>query len=252
MAQYNFEGKVALVTGGGSGIGEACSHTFAQGGAKVVVADLDVENGNRVVADIKQAGGDALFIKVDTSNPESVQAMIADAVTKYGKLNIAVNNAGIGGEAAKTGDYSLESWHKVINVNLNGVFYCMRYQIPEMLKTGSGSIINMSSILGWVGFATAPAYVAAKHGVIGLTQAAAIEYSAQGIRVNAVGPGFIHTPLLDKNLDEAAVKALTGLHPIGRMGEPQEVANLVAFLASDEASFVTGSYYTIDGAYTAQ
>ncbi len=252
MAIYNFNGKVAIVTGGGSGIGEACSMTFAQGGARVIVADLDAGNGNRVVQAIQDGGGEATFVEVNVANPEAVEAMVNRTVERYGRLDLAVNNAGIGGEAKLTGDYSIESWRRVIDVNLNGVFYCMRYQIPRMLEAGGGVIVNMASILGSVGFATAPAYVAAKHGVVGLTRAAAVEYSAQGIRVNAVGPGFIRTPLLDANLGEDAMKYLTGLHPIGRMGESQEVANLVAFLCSDEASFVTGGYYVVDGAYTAQ
>jgi NAD(P)-dependent dehydrogenase (short-subunit alcohol dehydrogenase family) len=252
MAQYNFEGKVVIVTGGGSGIGEACAMTFAQGGAKVVVADLDVEKGQRVAQAIQDSGGEATFVEVNVADPAACEAMVNQAVERFGRLDLAVNNAGIGGESNLTGAYSIESWNRVIDVNLNGVFYCMRYQIPAMLASGGGAIVNMASILGSVGFATAPAYVAAKHGVVGLTRAAAIEYSAQGIRVTAVGPGFIRTPLLEANLDADATKAITSLHPIGRMGEAQEVANLVAFLCSDEASFVTGGYYVVDGAYTAQ
>lgn len=247
-----FDDKVAIVTGGGSGIGEACAMTFADAGAKVVVADIDVQNGERVAQAINDNGGTALFVKANTANAGDVEAMVNSAIKTYGKLDIAVNNAGIGGEPNMTGDYSLEGWHKVIDVNLHGVFYGMRYQIPRMLENGGGAIVNMASILGSVGFATAPAYVAAKHAVVGLTKSAAIEYSAQGIRINSVGPGFIVTPLLESSLDEEATKALTGMHPIGRMGTAQEVANLVAFLCSPPASFITGGYYVVDGAYTAQ
>ena len=252
MAAYEFNGKVALVTGGGSGIGERCVQTFAKNGAKVVVADLDAKNGQRVVNDVKQNGVSAAFVEADTSDPQAAEAMVAKVVEEFGQLDFAVNNAGIGGEQAQTGEYSPGGWQKVINVNLNGVFYCMRYEIPQILKQGSGVIVNMASILGAVGFASSPAYVAAKHGVVGLTQTAAIEYSKQGIRVNAIGPGFIKTPLLTKNLDADTMQQIAGLHPIGRMGEPQEVANLVAFLCSDDASFMTGGYYVVDGAYTAQ
>jgi len=163
-----------------------------------------------------------------------------------------VNNAGIGGPAAPTGEYPLDGWEKVIGVNLNGVFYGMRYQIPAMLKSGGGSIINIASILGQVGFAYSSAYVAAKHGVVGLTKNAAIEYAAQGIRVNSVGPGFIKTPLLDKNLSEEQMAGIAALHPIGRLGRAEEVAELVLWLASDKASFVTGSYHAVDGGYLAR
>ena len=252
MATYEFNGKVALVTGGGSGIGEACAQTFATNGARVVVADLDTTNGQRVANEARQNGSEAAFVEADTSDPQAVEAMVAKAVEQFGRLDFAVNNAGIGGEQALTGDYSPDGWQKVINVNLNGVFYCMRYEIPQMLKNGGGVIVNMASILGAVGFASSPAYVAAKHGVVGLTKTAAIEYSKQGVRVNAVGPGFIKTPLLTRSLDDAVMQQIAGLHPIGRMGEPQEVANLVAFLCSDDASFMTGGYYVVDGAYTAQ
>jgi len=247
-----FDDKVALVTGGGSGIGEACAMTFAEGGAKVVVADIDVKNGERVAQAITDNGGTALFVRVNTANASDVEAMVSSAVSTYGKLDIAVNNAGIGGEPNMTGAYSLEGWHKVIDVNLHGVFYGLRYQIPAMLENGGGAIVNMASILGSVGFATAPAYVAAKHAVVGLTKSAAIEYSSQGIRINSVGPGFIVTPLLEGALDEPTTKALTQLHPIGRMGQAQEVANLVCFLCSSAASFMTGGYYLVDGAYTSQ
>ncbi len=246
-----FEGKVALVTGGASGIGEACALTFAREGAKVTISDLNAELGEKVVAEIKQAGGDAIFLKVDVSDPQAVEKMVADTVAAFGKLSVAVNNAGIGGEQNLTGSYSIEGWNKVINVNLNSVFYCVRYEIQEMLKAGTGAIVNMASILGSVGFANSSAYVAAKHGVLGLTKTAALEYGKQGIRINSVGPGFIKTPLLSI-LDEPTQAYLSGLHAVGRMGTSQEVANLVAFLCSDQASFMTGGYYLVDGGYTAQ
>jgi NAD(P)-dependent dehydrogenase (short-subunit alcohol dehydrogenase family) len=251
MAVYDFTGKVAIVTGGGSGIGEACALTFARAGAKVVVADFDRKGGERVTAAIESDGGEGTFVEVDVSKPDQVETMVNKAVDTYGALHLAVNNAGIGGAQATTGEYPIDSWQQVVEVNLSGVFYCMRHEIPAILGAGGGAIVNMASILGSVGFANSPAYVAAKHGVLGLTKTAAIEYSAQGIRVNSVGPGFIDTPLLSANLDEPTLEAIAAMHPIGRLGKPQEVADLVAFLASDEAAFCTGGYYLVDGAYTA-
>ncbi len=251
-ATYDFSGKVALVTGGASGIGEACVHLLARGGARVLIADLDEKAGARVVAAVEEAGGEARFVRADVGDASSVEQMVQAAVEAWGRLDIAVNNAGIAGEAKMTGEYDLKSWQKVIDVNLTGVFYCMRYEIPVMLEQGSGVIVNMASILGSVGFATAPAYVAAKHGVVGLTKAAALEYSAQGLRINSVGPGFIKTPLLEDNLDEQAQGYLSGLHASKRMGESEEVAAMVGFLCSEGASFVTGGYYLVDGGYTAQ
>lgn len=185
------------------------------------------------------------------SDAEAVEATVAHTLKTFGKLDIAVNNAGIGGEISPIAEYSPESWRKVIDVNLNGVFYGLRYQIPAMLKGGGGVIVNMASILGSVGAANSGAYVAAKHGVVGLTKSAALEYSAQGIRVNSVGPGYVKTPLLEV-LGEEVLGALTELHPIRRLGESAGVAHLVTFLCSEDASFITGGYYTVDGAYTAQ
>jgi NAD(P)-dependent dehydrogenase (short-subunit alcohol dehydrogenase family) len=251
MANGQFEGKVAIVTGGASGIGYACSTTLARGGARLVVADLNEELGNRVVSEIKANGGDAIFTRTDVGQPAEVEAMVDAAIQAFGRLDIAVNNAGIGGESNPTGEYSIDGWRKVIDINLNSVFYCMRYEVPRMLESG-GAIVNMASILGAVGFANSPAYVAAKHGVVGLTKSAALEYAKQGIRINSVGPGFITTPLVAGGLDEATRTALSGLHALGRMGESQEVANLVTFLCSDQASFLTGGYYLADGGYTAQ
>ena len=251
MNEQRFIGKVALVTGGASGIGEACVLAFANAGAKVAIVDVDSKLGEKTITSVKQAGGDAIFLQVDVSDPEAVEKMIADTVSAFGRLDIAVNNAGIGGELNSTGNYSVEGWRKVIDVNLNSIFYCMRYEIPQMLLQGNGSIVNMSSILGVVGMANSPAYVASKHGIIGLTKTAALEYGKQGIRINAVGPAFIKTPLLNA-LDEQTQTYLSGLHAIGRMGESLEVANLVEFLCSDQASFLTGGYYLVDGGYTAQ
>lgn len=244
--------KVAIVTGGGSGIGESTSKLFAQEGAKVIIADIDETNGQRVVQEITKDGGIAHFVKADSSSPSDNESLVQATISKYGKLDIAVNNAGVGGPAAPVGEYDIEAWNKVISINLSGVFYGMRYQIPALLQNGGGSIINVASILGQVGFAMSPAYVAAKHGVVGLTKNGAIEYAKQGIRVNAVGPGFIETPLLSKNLDAQTMEFLKTLHPIGRLGKPEEVAELILWLASDKASFITGSYYPIDGGYLQQ
>lgn len=252
MPDGDLEHKVAVVTGGGSGIGEACAKLLAQRGASVLVSDVDPAAAERVASEIESGGGRAAADRTDVADPDQVEAMVSAAVERFGGLDVGVNNAGIGGPTAPTGEYPLDGWQTVMSVNLNGVFYCTRAEIGPMRDRGGGSIVNMASILGAVGFANSVAYVAAKHGVVGLTQNAALEHAADHIRVNAVGPGFIRTPLLDANLDEAALTAIAALHPIGRLGTSEEVAELVAWLASDASSFVTGSYYPIDGGYLAR
>lgn len=243
--------KTVIVTGAASGIGKAIAILFAAEGAHVVVSDIASAEGEAVVKEISLAGGKAIFCKTDVSQPAEMEALVNVAVSTYGRLDIAVNNAGIGGEINPIADMSIEGWQKVIAINLNSLFYGMKYQIAAFLQHGGGSIVNISSILGSVGFAGSAAYTAAKHGVVGLTQTAALEYSVKNIRINAVGPGFIATPLLS-GLDAGIKNQLVALHPIGRLGKSEEVAELVLWLSSEKASFVTGSYYPIDGGYLAR
>lgn len=250
-----FDGKVALVTGASAGIGRACALAFGMYGAKVVVADVAVEGGAATVRMIKDSNGDALFVKCDVGKAADVEAMVNTTMKTYGRLDIACNNAGIEGTQALTADYPEEMWKRVIDINLTGVWLCLKFEIPQMLKQGDGRVVNMSSILGRVGFSNASAYVAAKHGVIGLTKTAAIEYSAQGIRVNAVCPGFISTPMLERGgMVEGTemYNLVAGLHPIKRLGKPEEVAEAVVWLCSDAASFVSGASLFVDGGYVAQ
>ncbi|HTO89488.1 MAG TPA: SDR family oxidoreductase [Candidatus Sulfotelmatobacter sp.] len=245
MGEY--DGKVAIVTGAGSGIGRATALAFARAGAKVLASDVNQASAQETARSIEAAGGEALGFRTDVSRAEDCQAMVALAIEKFGRLDCACNNAGIGGEQARTADLTVEGWHHVIETNLSSAFYCMKYEIPAMLKGGRGAIVNMGSILSAVGLEGAAGYVASKHGMLGLTRTAALEYSSRGIRINAIGPGFIRTPLIAGMED-----AVLPLHPIGRLGLPEEVATLVLFLCSDQASFITGSYYPIDGGYLAR
>lgn len=248
------DGKVALVTGGSSGIGRATALAFAREGAKVVVADVMVEGGQETVRLLTAAGGQGLFVKTDVSHAPEVEALIKQAVATYGRLDCAFNNAGVEGAFVSTTEYSEADWDRVLAINLKGVWLCMKYEIAHMLRQGSGAIVNTASGAGLVGVPNLSAYVASKHGVVGLTKTAALEYAKAGIRVNAVCPGVIHTPMVARltssrpDLSEALVAA----EPMGRAGRPEEVAAAVVWLCSDAASFVTGHALSVDGGYVAQ
>ncbi|WP_435080340.1 SDR family NAD(P)-dependent oxidoreductase [Clavibacter michiganensis] len=247
-----FDTKTALVTGGGSGIGAAISRALAAEGASVVVTDIQLEAAERVVAEIEAAGGTATAFRQDTAKAEDSEAAVAHAVDTYGALHLAVNNAGISAPAADIGDYEISAWDRTRAIDLDGVFYGLRYQLPAMVEAGGGAVVNMSSVLGSVGFAQNAAYVASKHALVGLTKVAALEYTARGVRTNAVGPGFIDTPLVRSSLSADALAYLESQHATGRLGTDKEVAALVLFLLSDDASFISGSYHLVDGGYSAR
>ena len=248
------DGKVALVTGGASGIGRATALTFAREGAKLIIADMNVDGGQQTVHMITENGGAATFVQVDVSNATAVEAMISTAVETYGRVDCAYNNAGVGSrERASLADYPEDDWHRIIAINLTGVWLCMKYEIPQMLQQGGGTIVNTASIAGLIGLPTTSAYVASKHGVVGLTRTAALEYAKQGIRVNCVCPGYIRTPMNQRAMDDPDRMAqIIASEPIGRMGEPEEIAETVVWLCSDASSFVTGHTMTVDGGYMAQ
>jgi NAD(P)-dependent dehydrogenase (short-subunit alcohol dehydrogenase family) len=249
-----FRGKVAFVTGASSGIGRATAIAFAQAGAAVVVADVLVEGGSETVGLIERAGGRAIFLRCDVSRADDVRNALDRTMEAFGRLDYAFNNAGVEGQQASTVDCTAANWDRVIGINLTGVWLCMKHQVPLMLRQGGGAIVNCSSVAGLVGFPGIPAYVASKHGVIGLTRTAALEYAKSNIRVNAVCPGVIQTPMIDRfTHGEARIQMqLMEGEPVGRVGTPEEVADAVLWLCSDGASFVTGHALAVDGGWVAQ
>jgi NAD(P)-dependent dehydrogenase (short-subunit alcohol dehydrogenase family) len=248
-----FLNKVALVTGGSYGIGRATAVAFAQRGARVVIADWIEDNEGETLRQITEAGSEAVFVKCDVSKSSDVKAAIDKTVSTFSSLNFAFNNAGIEGIMAPVHQCTEDNWNNTISINLTGVWLCMKYELEQMLRQGKGSIVNCSSVAGLCGFATLPAYVASKHGVIGLTKTAALENAKSGIRVNAVCPGVIHTKMIDRitHGDKDAEKQYASIEPVGRMGDPIEVAEAVVWLCSDAASFITGDALAVDGGFVA-
>ncbi|GAB3868581.1 SDR family oxidoreductase [Hymenobacter segetis] len=250
-----FDNQVVLITGASSGIGKAAAEAFSQAGAHVVVADVDEAAGQALARQLSKTGPESLFVACDVASPASVQQLVQRTLAKFGRLDVAINNAGVGGASAPSADYPDEEWQRVLGINLSGVWYCQKYELQAMVAAGRGSIINMASILGKVGFPGACAYVAAKHGLIGLTETAALEYGPQGIRINAVCPGFIETPMLTKAGIEGhneMHEQLAARHALHRLGRPEEIAGTLLWLASEQASFVTGQAIVVDGGYLAQ
>ena len=246
------ENKIAIITGAASGIGKETALLFAKEGAKVTVSDINEEAGKKVVEEIAKHGGEAIFVKANTAKASDSENLVRETIKAFGGLHISVNNAGVGSDFSKVAEVKLEDWQRVIDINLSGVFYDMKYQIPEMIKSKGGSVINIASILGQAAFQGSSAYVASKHGVVGLSKTGALDYATENVRVNAIGPGFIYTGLVnEETMGKEGIEALETKHPMNRLGEPKEIAAMVLFLASDEASFATGSYYPVDGGYLA-
>lgn len=251
LVDREFDNQVAFVPGGASGIGAEVAFLLASEGAKVIVADLNMENANRVVAQIKKNGGVARAVSLDVVKADSVEAAVRYTLDAYGVMHLAVNCAGVPSSKVPLGECPFDVWRRVIDINLEGTFHSLRYEIPAILGSGGGAIVNLASILGVVGMAGVAPYVAAKHAVVGLTKAAALDYAGRGIRINAVAPGYTDTPLLkDRNAEQRI--EIAQRHPVGRMAQPREVAEVIGFLLSRRSSFVTGSCYMVDGGYVAR
>jgi NAD(P)-dependent dehydrogenase (short-subunit alcohol dehydrogenase family) len=248
----DLDGKVILVTGAGSGIGEACAKRIAAGGARVAVVDRDKAAADRVADEISASGAEAVAVVADVAEEDSVAAMVKAVVDRFGHLDGAVNNAGVSGAFSTVADYSLEDWRHVMRVNLDGVFLCVREEIRAMRGNGGGAIVNMASVLAAAAFPEQAAYVTSKHALIGLTRTAALDHAGDGIRINALGPAFILTPLSEKTMDPELIAAMAPQHALGRWGRPEEVAEMTAWLLSDASSFATGTYYPLDGGYLAR